>query len=284
LHAALGVDHPAVLLVRRLEERVDEGVSALLSLLSVIHDDGRIAELEQRLRRTHEERRRDILIEALEALLTPEEGGRLVPLLESGPRERRQRYASERLGAPPPPPEEALRQLSEDADETTRRLAEAHAARLEAGGRIGDPSGVLDPMDVAVRLQSVTVFDRLSTRQLVRLAEHLEEQRLEPNETVYAEGDEGTGLYFVLEGEVELRKGDQLVERVGPDRFFGELAALDGVPRPTTAVAGTALRVLRLDREDLLALMEEAPVLGVGLAQFLALRVRELQDRLQSAT
>ena len=35
--------------------------------------------------------------------------------------------------------------------------------------------------------------------------------------------------------------------------------------------------------EELLALMEDSPALGIGLSQHLAVQVRELQDRLQGS-
>jgi CRP-like cAMP-binding protein len=99
--------------------------------------------------------------------------------------------------------------------------------------------------------------------------------------TLFAEGDEGDGLYIVLEGEVELRKGGRPVGRRAAGSFFGELSTLDGVPRGTSAYAAGPVRLLRLDREDFFALMEEVPALGIGLAQYLALLVRELEGRLQ---
>ncbi len=40
--------------------------------------------------------------------------------------------------------------------------------------------------------------------------------------------------------------------------------------------------VLRLDREELLALMENQPALAIGMSQFLSMRVRSLQDRLDA--
>ena len=61
--------------------------------------------------------------------------------------------------------------------------------------------------------------------------------------------------------------------------FFGELSTLDGVQRQETAKADAPLRLLRLDREELLAMMEEAPALGIGLSQLLSLRIRALRDR-----
>ena len=284
LRAALDSEDAVGPLLRRLEERIAEALGALLAFLAVLHDDERIAEFERRLRRSRDERSRDILIEAIEALLTPEERGALLPLLESGAWERRGRRAAEQLGRPFPSAESAWSELPHDRDELTRRLSAFLAARsLEGSSGIGDPPGMLDPMEIAVQLQEVPAFDRLSTQQLVSLAERLHEQRYTAGEAIFAEGDEGDGLYFVLGGEVELTVGAVELERVGVGAFFGELSTLDGVPRSTASRACQDTRLLRLGREDLLALMEEAPSLGIGLGQFLSLRVRALRDRLRSS-
>jgi CRP/FNR family transcriptional regulator len=159
------------------------------------------------------------------------------------------------------------------------RLARGFAPEaVEERGGIGDASAVLDPMDVAVQLRSVPAFGRLSTRQLVSLAEVLESIPCASGAAVYSEGDEGDGLYFVLEGEVELLHAGEPIERVGPGGFFGELSTLDGVPRQESAHVRDTARLLRLEREELLAMMEEAPELGIGLCQFLSLRVRALRE------
>jgi CRP-like cAMP-binding protein len=125
----------------------------------------------------------------------------------------------------------------------------------------------------------VPVFERLSTQQLVRMAELLHEERMEDGARIFGPGEEGGGLYIVLEGEVEISRDGVPIQQVGVGHFFGELSTLDGVPRSVTARAVGAATLLRLDRYDLLALMEDAPALGIGLSQHLALRVRELRDR-----
>jgi hypothetical protein len=283
LRAALSPEQPASLLLRRLEERVAEGLGALLAFLSLVEDDDRIAELERRLRRAPDERSRDILIEALEALLPGDARADLVPLLEAGSWQQRGRRCVEQLRSRMPSEGSAWSQLLEDRDPLTRRLAQAFGPEaVEERGRIGDPLGVLDPMDVAVMLKDAPAFDRLSTQQLVSLAEVLEHLRYEAGEAIFDEGDEGDGLYFVLEGEVEMSQGEAVLDRLGPGAFFGELSTLDGVPRSASARARQATRLLRLEREELLALMESSPALGIGLSQFLSLRVRQLQERVSS--
>jgi len=284
LRAVFDAEPAAGPLLRRLEERIAEAVGALLAFLAVLHDDERIAELERRLRRAPNERSRDILIEAVEALLTPEERGDLLPLLESGAWDKRGKRAAEQLGRPFPSAESAWSGLAHDRDELTRRLSVFLAVpSLERSSGIGDASAMLDPMEIAVYLQGVPAFDRLSTQQLVNLAETLQEARYAAGELIFTEGDEGDGLYFVLGGEVELTLGDVELERIGSGAFFGELSTLDGVPRSTSSRASQDTRLLRLAREDLLVLMEEVPALGIGLGQFLSLRVRALRERLRSS-
>ena len=282
LRGALGEQPAALLVARRLEERMAEGLGSLLTLLAVIRDEPRIAELEARLRRSRDERRRDVLVEALDSLLSHQNRLDLAPLLEPDPWPERASKAADRLDRRLPSASQAWADLLREPDALTRGLAWA-SRPVEAGETIGDAFQVPDAMQLAVRLQSVPAFDRLGTRELVRMAEALEEERREAGEEIYAEGDEGASLYFVMEGEVELSKGERVLERVGPDRFFGEVATLDGVPRASSARAAGAVSLLRLDREDLIALMEDAPALGIGLSQHLALRVRELQERLQES-
>jgi CRP-like cAMP-binding protein len=92
------------------------------------------------------------------------------------------------------------------------------------------------------------------------------------------------GLYLLLEGKVELRRGALLLDQIGPNEFFGELAALDGLPRSADAMASEDTLVLRLERDDLLSMIEEIPGLAIGLVQLLSSRVRRLEERLDEAS
>jgi CRP/FNR family cyclic AMP-dependent transcriptional regulator len=271
----------ASLLRRRLEERVAEGLGALLDLLSALYEDPRLGELERRLRRAGMGRERDILIETIETLLGREDREFIVPLLEPGDWPARGASAAAALGCRMPEGGAVLSELVESPDDTTRQLAAAISLEQEAS--IGEAEVMSSSMDIAVHLQDLPAFDRLTTQQLLGLAELLQEQKLVEGDRVYGVGEEGLGLYFVLEGEVELRRGSMVLERARPGSFFGELSALDGVPRTMDAVAIEVTRLLRLDRDDLLALLEEAPALAIGMTQVLSGRVRRLHERLENA-
>jgi AAA family ATP:ADP antiporter len=283
LRAALDGRDPSGLVLRWLEERVTNGRGTLLALAAVLQDDERIGDLDQRLRHAPNERSRDIVIEALEALLAPTLRAALTPLLDEEPWHRRGRSAQLALGRGVPSPEHAWEELLADADPVGVRLARRFSPRaMEERSRMGDAPEVLDPMDVAVRLQDAPAFGRLPTRRLMGLAELLEEVRVEPGGHVFREGDEADGIYFVYEGEVEIVQRGRAIDRKGPGAFFGELSTLDGVPRTAAARAATAALLLRLEREELLALMEQNPVLGIGLSQFLCTRLRTLSDRAEA--
>lgn len=269
------------LLRRRLEERISEGLGALLDLLAALHADPRLAELERRLRRAGEGRERDLVVEAIEALVGRADRGEIVRLLEPGAWPGRGEAVAAELGRSVGSLDEALARLRSSADPTTRRIAAAHTEEVLRGGE--DSDSMSSVMDIAVRLQDAAVFGQLRTQQLVALAELLQEQRLAAGERVYSKGEEGVGLYLVLEGGVELRRGSLLLDRAEPGRFFGELAAVDGLPRSTDAIASEASVVLRLDREDLMRLLEDVPGLAIGLIQLFSSRVRRLQEQLDPA-
>ena len=271
----------APLLRRRLDERISAGLAAQLDLLASLHDDARLGELGRRLRRPSTGREHDLLIEAVEVLLGRGERDALVPLLESADGSGAAAAAARALGRSRPGQAQALSELCVSTDHATRRLAQASS--LEGGGAIGDPQQMPSSIEIAVHLQGVPAFDRLSTPQLLTLAEILQEQKVSEGERIFALGEEGLGLYFVLEGEVELRRGRLVLEQKPAGSFFGELSAVDGVPRSEDAVATASTRLLRLDRDDLLALLEEAPLLAIGLAQGLSSRVRSLAERLEEA-
>ena len=50
---------------------------------------------------------------------------------------------------------------------------------------------------------------------------------LSPGDVLFSEGDVGDEMYGVISGMIELRRGERVVQRVGPDGTFGELAIID---------------------------------------------------------
>jgi hypothetical protein len=259
---------------------VDEELHAALGLLAALHEDDRIAELGEQLRWTRGGRRYSVVLEALESLVGREKG-RLVPLLEEGDPGTRGRLAAEALGRTVPKLEEAIETLLADPEDLARTLVEGIALAGRPG--LGDHAAVR-PVEIALQLRALPFFEALTTRQLVDLARVVKDERHPPGTALAREGAFDDCLYLLVEGVVGVTRGDAFLNQLGPGSFFGEVALFEGGARTATVSASSHVRVLRLERADLIALMEELPGLAFGICQALARRVSELTRRLEQAT
>ena len=83
-----------------------------------------------------------------------------------------------------------------------------------------------------------------------------------------------------MEGSVRVTTGETLLSELGPKSFFGEIAVLEGETRTATVSTTTPVRLIRLDRGDLLRLMEELPSIAICICQTLSKKVSELTERI----
>ena len=283
--AALSGSATHAVVLQRLEERLAECQRTALRYLAAGHEDDRIAELGELLPRARTHNQHAVLVEALEALLTPREQGELIPLLEDPAFEGRGRAAAKALRVALPSRETAARSLHEDPDELLRLLVAATASAggaLAVDSELADPSRVLTPAETMLHLRSLPIFERLTTRQLMDLAQGVSEEDHAAGATVVREGEFSDGLYLVVDGRVQISKDGRPLQELGPRSFFGEIAIFEGTARTATAQALVPTRLLRLGRAELLRLMEEFPGIAIGICQNLSRRVHELSDLVTS--
>ena len=131
---------------------------------------------------------------------------------------------------------------------------------------------------LADRIRRVPIFSALDDAGLADVAALGTEFEAPKGQVLVEYGQAGAGVFIIEDGEVRVDRPHGEHVDLGPGAFFGELSTLDGVPRTSSARACEATLLLRLEREELLALMEQDPALGIGLTQFLCSRVRALQD------
>jgi CRP/FNR family cyclic AMP-dependent transcriptional regulator len=101
-----------------------------------------------------------------------------------------------------------------------------------------------------------------------------------PGELLFAAGDAGDQMFGVVSGQIELRRGDEVLARVGPGETFGEMAIIDDAPRLLTAVAVESTEIAVITRRTFLFLVHETPMFAIQVMQSLASRIRELDDRI----
>jgi CRP/FNR family transcriptional regulator, cyclic AMP receptor protein len=56
-------------------------------------------------------------------------------------------------------------------------------------------------------------------------------QEFQAGTTIFAEGTPGDVMYIILDGEVEVRVQNRLVEVLGSGEIVGEMALIDASPR-----------------------------------------------------
>jgi len=284
LRAALtrGCAIPGHALLRYLDERIGEGLNACLCVTGVESGAERISELETKLRNTRDSHQRAILIEAMESLLSPLRRAQLIPLYETDDAFERGRFAERQLGIALPSQEQAWLDLASDPDELIVRLhRQLPPPWLAPEESIADTRDVsLQTMQITAHLQRAAGFNRLAMRELVRIADAVEEIRLAAEEILVAEGEEDPSLFLLVSGEVSLSQRGTEIGRVGPGALVGELSSIDGGPSAERACAVTPVLALRIRREPLMALMADVPAFTIALSQLLAARVRSLQSEL----
>ncbi|HZZ87481.1 MAG TPA: Crp/Fnr family transcriptional regulator [Caulobacteraceae bacterium] len=102
--------------------------------------------------------------------------------------------------------------------------------------------------------------------------------------TLYGVSARAHDVFFVTEGEVQIvlfsSAGRQVsVNQLNAGASFGQIAALDGLPRSASVVAVTDVRLRAIGREDFLAILHSAPEAAIWVARGLCGDVRRLTER-----
>jgi CRP/FNR family transcriptional regulator, cyclic AMP receptor protein len=117
------------------------------------------------------------------------------------------------------------------------------------------------------KLTGLTLFKRLTARELRELDELLHERSYQKDEVIFDEGDAGLGLFIVLSGRVKVVSSHAALQRLapefGPGDFFGELALFEEAQRTARALALEQTQVLGLFRREFFSLLERDQGIGV---------------------
>ncbi len=138
-------------------------------------------------------------------------------------------------------------------------------------------------------LKGLSLFKKLSMRELRELDELLHERSYQKNEVIFDEGDPGLGLYIVVSGKVKVASSHAALQRLapefGPGDFFGELALFEESQRTARALAIEPTELLALFRTEFFSLLERDRSIGAKilfeLSRTVVLRSRKLLSNQQ---
>lgn len=140
-------------------------------------------------------------------------------------------------------------------------------------------------MDHLEILAQVPLFAPMKKRELKNIAATAEELLYEPGEIIIQEGERDGRLFVLLEGEVEVLKGqgqpgERLLRRLEPGAYFGEMAVLGDALRTASVVALGQARLLSLRDFNLRQAMERHPYIAIELLQVMSQRMQQMEQRL----
>jgi len=136
-------------------------------------------------------------------------------------------------------------------------------------------------------LRNISLFSTTPTEVLSWLCGKAFLRNYEENQPIILQNEPGTTLYLILEGRVKVvlygEEGKELVLTIlGKGDFFGEMAVVDGLPRSASVIAIEFSRLLLIQREVFLGLIQRAPELSLQFMKELSRRLRLADARIES--
>src|SRR5687768_4471847 len=101
---------------------------------------------------------------------------------------------------------------------------------------MGQPATVNATEDRLVFLRTVPIFGGLEDGELRRVDSYADIRTYPVGATLVQEGDLAKEMFVILRGSVEIRKGEQTLNRLGRGDCVGEMSLIDIQPRSASVV------------------------------------------------
>ena len=93
-------------------------------------------------------------------------------------------------------------------------------------------------------------------------------------DVIFKEGDAASELFIIQSGEVEIRLGNRVLEKLPQYSIFGEMALIDAAPRSATAVAASDVKLVPVNEKQFLFLISNTPHFALNVMRIMARRLR----------
>lgn len=125
-------------------------------------------------------------------------------------------------------------------------------------------------------LQGVALFEGLSHDSLAAIAALATDVDFPTGRPIARQGDIGSGFFLILSGAAHVIRDGEVIARLGPGDFFGELSVLDHQPRIASVVTVEPTTCLAISTWDFEKLLKEEPGVALAVLRVVAGRLRQV--------
>jgi CRP-like cAMP-binding protein len=127
----------------------------------------------------------------------------------------------------------------------------------------------LVPLEQILFLKQIPLFRDIPGEEIAGLLPIVEEVEISARTIVLRQGDEGDGLYIIVEGRVSVEVDGRRAGEMGSRQVIGELAILTGEPRAATCTALSDVIALRIRRDPFWQLLRDHTEVSLGVIRIL---------------
>jgi CRP-like cAMP-binding protein len=136
-------------------------------------------------------------------------------------------------------------------------------------------------------LQKYSLFGGLLEEQIETIMPLMEKENYAPNEMIITEGTPNDKIFFLIEGQVAVTKGDVMLSRFGEGEAFGEMEVLDVMPSVASIKAISHVTVMSISNKALRDIykidVKIFSLIIMNLARDLSRRLRKMDEKLASS-
>ena len=132
-------------------------------------------------------------------------------------------------------------------------------------------------MNLEQSLAELPLFAGVDKKTLRQIARTMREVHYDRGHTVILEDMAGIhgGMGIVLRGLLQVQRGGEVIGRIQPGEFFGEMALVDQQPRSASVIAEQPTDAATLSAWHLRGLIQANPDIAIHMLRTLSTRLRE---------
>ncbi|MBC8043204.1 MAG: Crp/Fnr family transcriptional regulator [Rhizobacter sp.] len=145
----------------------------------------------------------------------------------------------------------------------------------------------MEKQDTIQSLGDVSIFEMLNEKALEEIIDRSQIVSFKKDDVIIFESDSTNVVYIILEGVIKISRTNEEMKEVilaflSEKDFFGEMSVLDGAVRSADATAFSKVKLLKIEGNIFLELLETFPKISIALMRELVSRLRKTDHQIKS--